>query len=276
MSLEIKLPAIYPIADPHHYKLHLATWNEYDQPLDVFVRSRTDWDGWNRWRGSRDDFTREFIFSMIDFYPQQHHWLFGGAYRIIGRRPDAEAHSYDLELLPESEPYIGRLKLILKRPGRIKAFYLENHYHEFTVAEILPRPYTGEGFSGYDSIDLTFAMLENLIRGQRLDWKTALENIKGVYLITDPSNGKRYVGSAYGGTGVWSRWSCYVETGHGYNDELTTLIANQGTTHARNHFRFTLLEYFPMKASDEMVIGRESYWKNVLLSRFEQYGYNKN
>lgn len=276
MSPAIKLPAIYPVSEPWRYKLHLACWNQHDQPLDVFVRSRPDWDKWNRWRTTRNDFNRDFIFSLIDFYPQQHHWLFGGAYRVVGRRPDDNDHSYDIELLPESEPFIGRLKLILKRPGRIKAFKLEEYFEAFTVAEILPEAYTGEGFAGYDKIDLQFAMLENLMNHQRVDWKTALENIKGVYLITDLSNGKRYVGSAYGGTGVWSRWRCYVFTGHGYNDELTKLIARQGHTHARNHFRFTLLEHFAMKTDDAVVIAREGYWKDVLLTRNASFGYNKN
>ena len=277
MTDQIKLPAAYPIAEPWAYKLHLACRNEDgDQPLDLFVHDRAEWEGWNTWRGARDDFNREFIFSLIDFYPQRDRWLFAGAYKIVGRRPANRAHSYDIELLPESKPYIGRLKLILKRPGRAKAFNLENYYSDFVVSEILPDPYSGEAFAGYDNIDLSFAMLENLIRAQRLDWKTALENIKGVYLITDSSNGKRYVGSAYGGTGVWARWNCYVFTGHGYNDELTQLIAKQSVDHARNYFRFSLLEYLPAKTDDAVVIARESYWKTVLLSRRPEFGYNRN
>jgi hypothetical protein len=31
----------------------------------------------------------------------------------------------------------------------------------------------------------------------KADWKAALENVKGVYLIVDRSHGKMYVGSAY-------------------------------------------------------------------------------
>ncbi len=95
-----------------------------------------------------------------------------------------------------------------------------------------------------DQIDLGFPIFENLILRQRSDWKTALENFKGVYLITDTSNGKRYVGSAYGVAGIWSRWECYVGTGHGYNDELTAIISRNGLDYARKHFRFVLLEYY--------------------------------
>jgi hypothetical protein len=272
----ITLPAIYPIANPTAYKLHLACWNGEEEPLDVFVRNRLDWDGWNAWRDNKDDFSREHILALIKFYPQEDRWLFGGAYRVLSRKPINKSASYTIRLLPESEPFIGRLKLTLKRPGRVKAVNLENHYQNLVVSEVLAEPYTGEGFAGYESVDLHFPMIENLMLRQRLDWKTALEHTKGVYMITDASNGKRYIGSAYGGTGIWSRWQCYVITCHGYNDELTRLISTLGRDHARKNFRFTLLEYFPMKASDEVVIGREGYWKNVLLSRDSKFGYNKN
>jgi hypothetical protein len=118
-------------------------------------------------------------------------------------------------------------------------------------------------------------ILENLIQRQKADWKAALTNAKGVYLISDTKTGKRYVGSAYGNIGIWSRWACYAKTAHGYNDELTRLIKKMGMDYARQHFRFSLLEYFPMKTEDHLVIDRESYWKRVLMSR-EPWGYNKN
>ena len=92
---------------------------------------------------------------------------------------------------------------------------LENYYDQMIVSELLREPYTGEQFPGYEKINHDFAALEVIFRTHRPDWKAALEHIKGVYLITDKSNGKKYVGSAYGDYGVWARWSCYIGTGHG-------------------------------------------------------------
>lgn len=273
--MDILLSQICPIQDLRKFKLHLACWNQQDQPLDVFVRDREEWDGWNSWRGKRDDYSREAIFSLIDFYPQRDRWLFGGAYRVLSRKPVNNSHSYKIEHIPEFEPFVGRLKLLFKRPSRAKALNLEKYYSSLVVAEILPEPYTGESFCGYDQIDLGFSMLENLIKQQRSDWKTALENAKGVYLIMDTSNGKKYVGSAYGAAGIWSRWECYVNTGHGYNDELTSLIKQNGIDYARKNFHFAILEYFPMKTDDNSIIKREQYWKRILLSQ-GKYGYNKN
>jgi hypothetical protein len=274
-TMNIYLPQLYPIPDPEQYKLHLACWNQTDHPLNVFVRNRAEWDGWNAWRGTKDDFSRPYIFSLIDFHPEEDTWLFGGAYRVLERRKVVNDHGYDIELLEASRPLIGRLKISLKRPARGRALYLENHYSSLIVSEILPAPYNGEAFCGYDQIDISFSMLQSIITIQRPDWKAALQNAKGVYLITDASNGKRYVGSAYGVTGLWSRWSSYVETGHGCTDELTQLIKAEGIEHARTHFRFALLEHRTPKTDDQVVIDREQYWKNVLLTRSD-YSYNKN
>ena len=271
----IPLSRVYSVPVPESYKMHLACWNGSNQPLDVFVRSRSEWDGWNTWRGARNDFNREFIFALIDFYPERDQWLFGGVYRVLSNDNRNHDHSYTVELLEESKPFIGRLKLALKRPGRARVVNFENYYYQIVVTEILPQPYTGEAFCGYDAIDISFSMLENIFAIQRADWKAALENAKGVYLITDTSNGKRYVGSAYGVTGIWSRWASYIENGHGHNDELTRIIATHGLDYARQNFRFALLEHRTMKTDDLVVIHREKYWKDVLLTR-GVYGYNRN
>ena len=51
--------------------------------------------------------------------------------------------------------------------------------------EILREPYSGERIPGYENIDLSFIEAEAIVNNERADWKTALENVKGVYLITD-------------------------------------------------------------------------------------------
>jgi hypothetical protein len=129
------------------------------------------------------------------------------------------------------------------------------------VAELLPEPYSGEAFPGYDVLNVPFSALESVVSMQKADWKAALENTKGVYLVTDTRAGKHYVGSAYGSTGMWTRWSCYTTTGHGFNDELTAVIREHGIEYARAHFRFAILEVCSMKSEDSHVVAREQHWK---------------
>jgi len=143
------------------------------------------------------------------------------------------------------------------------------------VSEILKQPYSGEVFPGYENINHDFDILIPVFKNENRGWRAALANIKGVYVITDKSNGKNYIGSAYGDSGIWSRWSCYIGTGHGWNDELTKLIKERGYDYARDNFKLALLEYPSMKTDDKIIIERESYWKEVFLSR-GKFGYNKN
>ena len=271
----IPLSRILHIENHKNYKVHLASWNGRDHPLDVYLRDLDEWQGWNEWRSEQDDFNRQYIFTLIDYYHESHVWLFGGIYEVVKRLEKTRAKGYEVALTDQYESLIGRLKVYWERTGRSKSRLMENCFNDFNVHEILPSEYEGEAFPGYEDINHDFNMLENIFRTSKSDWKSALENVKGVYLIMDKKNGKKYVGSAYGESGIWSRWSCYMETAHGYNDELTKLIRKKGMGYARENFRFTLLEYRPMKTDDNVIIDREKYWKEALLSRGE-FGYNKN
>lgn len=271
-NMPIMLRNIWPIDNLQDYKIHFARWNQHSEPLEVFARDRREWQGWQEYRPGRDDFNRPLIFSLIQFYHEQDTWLFGGVYRVLERHTDR----YVVELTDNGANMIGRLKLLYPYRNRTTRVVLEGHYNGFEVQEILREPYSGRTFPGFDDIDLSFEELETLIRNERLDWRGALENIKGVYLITDTQTGRRYVGSAYGDFGIWSRWRQYVETGHGGNVELTRLVGEQGgIPYCREHFRFALLEQRTARTPDDVVIARESFWKRVLLTRGEQ-GMNRN
>jgi hypothetical protein len=267
----IRLKDIIKIEDPARHKLHLACRNEdWVSPLDEYVADYKNWLGWNEWRGNRNDWTRDFVFSLMEFYPRSDAWLFGGVFRVLERYED----HYVLEEIDDYKKFVGRVILSFHRYQgmRGRSYYLENYYDEFEVVEILPAPYSGESFPGYENICHDFPILESIFKSERSDWKAALSSVKGVYLISDRNNGKKYIGSAYGGAGIWSRWACYIGTGHGWNDELTKLIDEKQVKYARENFRLSILEIMSMSTPDDVVILRESHWKNALLSR--EYGYN--
>jgi len=269
----ILLRDLIQIDEPSKFKLHLACADKHGtHPLNVYISDKSEWLGWNEWKGDRNDWTRNFIFSLIEFYPKNDSWLFGGAFEVIERRKD----SYKLEKIMEFDKFEGRLIISFHRKlgMRGRAYYLETYFDHFEVAEILRSQYQGEKFPGYENIIGDFCVLEPLFRNENSDWKTTLSKVKGIYLICDKSNGKKYVGSAYGGDGIWSRWSNYIGTGHGWNDELIRLIDEKGMDYARKNFQFSLLEVMKMTASDDSIIERELFWKRTLLSR--EFGYNKN
>jgi hypothetical protein len=129
-------------------------------------------------------------------------------------------------------------------------------------------------FPGYHQVNVTWSELRAIVEGHVASWHTALKNQKGVYLITDDSNGKHYVGSAYGEKELWGRWCQYVATGHGGNAGLKKVAEQCGLDHIRRHFRFSLLETTGPLTPDAEVIAREAYWKRALMTR--THGYNEN
>ncbi|MDE2892485.1 MAG: GIY-YIG nuclease family protein [Chloroflexota bacterium] len=261
--MTIRLTDIWAIPEPSRYKLHFARFNRIDQPLDVFVRSRAEWQGWQEFRPRSDQFNRPFVFSVIDFYREPDIWLFGGVWEVVERLPDR----YVVSLTDQGRDFIGRLKLHSPYRQRGTRVNFEKRMDEFTVSEVLREEYSGLEFPGHDRIDIGFGELEALIRNGRADWRGALENAKGVYLIADTGTGRLYVGAAYGEGGIWSRWREYVETGHGGNVRLRELLEDRDLDYCQTHFRFSLLESHSVRIADDAIIERETYWKGVLHSR---------
>ena len=162
---------------PDRFKVHLACWNQESQPLDVFIRDRDEWHLWNSWRSNKDGFNRQYILSLIDFYPKPGTWLFGGIYEVLARGGENNSHSYDVKLVNLGEELIGRMKIEFVRPGRVKAVKLERYIDQLKIAELLPQVYHGEPFPGYEGINHDFSYLEGIFQAGRPDWRAGLLNI---------------------------------------------------------------------------------------------------
>lgn len=265
------LADILPIEKPSDYKAHFARWNNVVEPLEVFARDKNEWRGWNEYRPLRNDFNRAHIFSLIYDYRSQNSWLFGGIWDVIERHQDR----YEIDLSSVGSALIGRLKIEYAYLQRATRVNFENHYSSMVVREILSEPFSGRAFPGFEEIDVSFDELETIVRNSRTDWRSALESVKGIYLITDRSTGKRYVGSASGENGIWGRWCAYVHSGHGGNVELKQLVSDPTLDYCRANFRFALLEHRSLKTDDMIVLARENFWKGLLLSR-GHFGLNRN
>jgi hypothetical protein len=113
-----------------------------------------------------------------------------------------------------------------------------------------------------EELTLAWEELKNLPSS----WKSALAQWRGVYFILDRSDGKSYVGSAYGRDNIYSRWSNYAARGHGGNKQLRG--------RKPENFLFSILERVSPDMVPEEVIQKENHWKKRLHTR--EFGLNDN
>lgn len=113
--------------------------------------------------------------------------------------------------------------------------------------------------------ELVFAWQELAVLPET--WAIALGQWRGIYLIIDTSDGRQYVGSAYGEENILQRWREYARTGHGGNKYLR----GRDPT----NFRFAILQRLSPDLGDTEVVKAEATWKERLRSRWP-HGLNDN
>lgn len=108
------------------------------------------------------------------------------------------------------------------------------------------------------------------IRALPRSWRERISQWRAIYLVTDVTDGARYVGSAYGAENLLQRWENYASKGHGGNK----LLKDRNPS----NFRFSVLEVLGMTEDKEEVISKESSWKERLLTRVADwhFGLNEN
>jgi hypothetical protein len=98
------------------------------------------------------------------------------------------------------------------------------------------------------------------------EWRQKLNGWRGVYLITDESDGMRYVGSAYGCENLMGRWQDHIARDKG----LTVELGQRDPA----LFRFSILQLLLHDATADEVFIVENNWKNRLHTR--KWGLNRN
>ncbi len=129
-------------------------------------------------------------------------------------------------------------------------------------------------FSGFENIMLTYTELKEIIEDSITydSWHIALSSVYAIYLITDTTTGKQYVGSAYNKGGLLGRWRVYIETGHGNNKAMVELLNE--FPNRKWQFEFSILQILPKNLSAEEVANAENLWKEKLHTR--EFGMNSN
>lgn len=265
------LRTLEPRLDPTSCKVHLASHNGFENPLQVYLAGK--FDDWQAWQTKRN-FERQFVVALIQL-AERNRWLYVGAYEQQGSVPHPdktkEGVVYRLKPLPAAHEFAGRLTGDFARPGRQPYLNGESVASSFHLHEIKSEKLHLDDFPGFKKVNLSFGEL-GLIAQQRIaSWRAALENAAGVYLISDGLTGKLYVGSATGEGGIWSRWCSYLN-GHGDNVLLRRLV--RGDPKRAEYFRFSVLEIADTHTGQAEILTREAHWKEVLLSRL--HGHNAN
>jgi hypothetical protein len=254
---------------PEKTKVHLATHNGRENPLDLYRENPKRFQEWQRWQSKRN-FEREFVVALIEM-PETHQWLFAGAYTSGGCNPDGKGYMYKLEPRTSCDDIDGRLVVRFKRPGRQPYLYAESCIEHALLAELRSERLSTPKFPGFKGLHLKKAQLDAIVRQRCLDWHAALSSVGGVYLIADAESGKFYVGSATGEGGIWQRWMEYAVTGHGGNRRLEELLKAKD---AATNLQFSILEIADTHTSEADVLRREVHWKQILLTRI--HGLNAN
>ncbi len=255
------------------FKIHCATDSKTSgwRPLEAYYAGKFD-EG--QAQQGLPNFQCDNVLSLINIGNSKR-WLFVGVYHVEGYRRTTGQYGYHYRLKKVSGLHHLEGRAIIGFDKSFRNSYLlgENYGSQLLVESIRDEKMTIADFPGFNSVRLSFDMLSSVIKQDHPSWKTALSSIAGVYVIADRHTGKPYVGSAYGGIGIWQRWENYVKTGHGGNKELRALLKRRGMNHT-SQFQFSLVEVCDITASPAYVVARETHWKNVLLSR--EFGLNSN
>jgi hypothetical protein len=126
---------------------------------------------------------------------------------------------------------------------------------ELPVHVILEDSLLDAAMPGWEEIILSWEEL-NVLPGK---WRSALSQWRGIYYIHDSSDGKGYVGAAYGSDNILGRWLHYGAVGHGGNTQLRK--------RAPHGLRFSILQRVSPDMEPENVIRLESTWKDRLHTR---------
>lgn len=176
---------------------------------------------------------------------------------------DGREHVLEFDLTPTGWQSEWTGRLIVRWPGLERSWYRWADRNEFRVEAIAEESVLVRALPPWDEIVLDW----NDIALLPANWRDALRQWRGIYLVTDQSDRKQYVGSAYGAENVLQRWLNYARSGHGGNKLLRV-------RDPRN-FRFCILQRLSPDLDHTSVIEIENTWKERLGTRVP-HGLNDN
>jgi len=269
--------------DPSEFRM-VRHGNRELEVLETFRNNPVFFDAYQSFQGKNKFGNAKYIAVFAPYHGTQ--GLFLGVWSIKNRIvPNSKAPADQIEMVKRFnwtldgayyelcpvEAFIDLSERVIIEWGGSTVSWVQKK--DKRVIAILPPAYVKE-FESYDKTVLDRAELVKLFQNTKYNstWYNALRSVNGIYCITDSSNGKLYVGSAYGKNGIWGRWNDYVLSGHGGNKKLMELLAED--PNAVEKFRYSILEILPSTSTADDAIAKEKLWKFKLGSKIN--GYNDN
>lgn len=286
-ELLIKFTDFLPVPDPGHTKVkfNMRAGDGGSEAWDLLMDDHEEWLNMSRYRSkqpSNNMGSSRHLLSFAQYYPYgPQYFIFGGSFDVRAVIPEVfDDYGYELIPRPEHAEYIKRLIIKIDKPiGRnvyLRRYEMVQEQLSPEVYELAPDIKLGT-FPGYQNVRLRHHEMQRIIANDEPSWKDALSSVKGVYVITDLSSGRLYVGSASGeANGLWQRWSSYAHLRNltGGNRELEQLRTDLGDAHIIENFQYSIIEIFDPKTKADRILQRENYWKQALDSRL--HGMNRN
>ena len=179
----------------------------------------------------------------------------------LGDDPRSSILRFDLAPTPLFEGWRGRL--IVGWPPPERSWWRRAHRNEIPVHAIREADALTGAMPDWADLTLSWADLA-VMPGH---WRAALAQWRGIYFIFDASDGKGYVGSAYGTENLLGRWRQYAARGDGGN----VLLRQRDPA----HFTFAILQRVSPDMEPAEVIQLEASWKARLHTR-APHGLNDN
>ncbi|QDT69025.1 hypothetical protein MalM25_19510 [Planctomycetes bacterium MalM25] len=149
----------------------------------------------------------------------------------MGMRVDLQERDrmlhFDLRRRKEYADWLGRL--IVTWPPPERAWWRRAERNTMPIKALLQENSFAPSQLDWREVDFSWEQLGHIPS----TWRYSLQQWRGVYHILDASDGKRYVGSAYGADNIYGRWNSYASSGHGGNK----LLRNRDP----KNFRFSIL-----------------------------------
>ena len=276
MEGKLKLNDLLRLTDEElsRTKVRLNMYNGWNNPIDIFKKNPDALLGWN-YHNNKSYKKGQISIGLVDMGNDNYLLFTVGLILSVLDVPKNSGVGVEFKTIEKYRDLYGRVIVSYHNTSQNLFRNANTIMDDLIVKEIIPSVFTGFDFPGYQNVCLKFSELETIVKGYYPGYKNALERQKAVYVQTDLSTGKLYIGSATSDNGMLlARRKSYVENGHGGNEGLKELVREKGFDYIKDNFTYTILENFNEGTPDDYVLDRESYWKRVFDTR--NHGYNKN